>query len=109
MGEAIIRLMTNPEMDCSTAMSPEISVSMRQMPNPAYTVDTFLIILINLLPVFVVLGYIYSAGVFTKVRVICIILYIHYTCNVCCLLRLWPPLKAIRTVSHFPVESTHVH
>ena len=82
MGEAIIRLMANSEMDCNSPMSPDISVSMRQMPNAEYTVDTFLILLVNILPIFIVLAYIYSAGVFTKVHVICITLYtILVTCN----------------------------
>ena len=65
MGEAIIRLMT--DTDCNSSLNPDVSVSMRQMPDPEYTVDNFLILLVNLLPVFVILGYIYSAGVFTKV------------------------------------------
>ena len=90
MGEAIIRLMANPEIDCNSPMSPNISVSMRQMPSPEYTVDTFLIILVNILPVCVVLGYIYSAGVFTKVHVICITLY---TLLVICML--WVEVMAI--------------
>ena len=67
MGEAIIRLMT--DTDCNSSLNPDVSVSMRQLPNPEYTVDTFLIILLNILPLFVVLGYIYSVGVFTKVHV----------------------------------------
>lgn len=65
MGEAIIRLMT--DTDCNGSLNPDVTVSMRQMPDPEYTVDNFLILLVNLLPVFVILGYIYSAGVFTKV------------------------------------------
>ena len=69
MGEAIIRLMANPDMtDCNGVLQHEISVSMRQMPYPKYTWDTFLIVVVAILPFFVVLAYIYSAGIFTKVE-----------------------------------------
>jgi hypothetical protein len=66
VGEAIIRLMVNPNMKGCEGSLDDISVSMRQLPYPQYTVDVFLTIIITILPLFVILAYIYSAGVFTK-------------------------------------------
>ena len=67
VGEAIIRLMANPDMtDCDGDLD-DITVSMRQLPYPEYTIDIFLSIIVTILPLFVVLAYIYSAGIFTKV------------------------------------------
>jgi ATP-binding cassette subfamily A (ABC1) protein 3 len=67
VGEAVIRLMANPDMtDCDGVLQPEISVSMRQLPYPQYTIDIFLSIIVTILPFFVILAYIYSAGIFTK-------------------------------------------
>ena len=72
MGEAIIRLMANPNMiDCNGVLQHEISVSMRQMPYPPYTVDLFLITAVSILPFLIVLAFIYSAGTFTKVCTHC--------------------------------------
>ena len=60
--------MANRNMsDCEGLLKDEISVSMRQLPYPQYTIDIFLTIIVTILPFFVVLAYIYSAGVFTKV------------------------------------------
>ena len=68
MGEAIIRLIANPDMtDCDGDLQHNISVSMRQLPYPKYTENIFLSIVGTILPLFVILAYIYSAGVFTKV------------------------------------------
>ncbi|CAI7993840.1 ATP-binding cassette sub-family A member 3, partial [Geodia barretti] len=67
VGEAIIRLMANSDMtECEGVLQPEISVSMRQLPYPQYTIDVFLSIIVTILPFFVILAYIYSAGIFTK-------------------------------------------
>ena len=68
VGEAIIRLMANPGMtNCSGELQHNISVSMRQLPYPEYTVDFFLITSVSILPFLIVLAFIYSAGTFTKV------------------------------------------
>ena len=68
MGEAIIRLMANPNMtDCDGVLEHNISVSMRQLPYPQYTVDFFLLTAVSILPFLIVLAFIYSAGTFTKV------------------------------------------
>jgi ATP-binding cassette subfamily A (ABC1) protein 3 len=67
VGEAIIRLMANPEMtDCNGLLEPSISVSMKQLPYPQYTVDFFLLTAVSILPFLIVLAFIYSAGTFTK-------------------------------------------
>jgi ATP-binding cassette subfamily A (ABC1) protein 3 len=67
VGEAIIRLIANPDMtDCDGDLQHNISVSMRQLPYPKYTENIFLSIVGTILPLFVILAYIYSAGVFTK-------------------------------------------
>ncbi|CAI7992152.1 ATP-binding cassette sub-family A member 2 [Geodia barretti] len=59
--------MANPDMtECEGVLQPEISVSMRQLPYPQYTIDVFLSIIVTILPFFVILAYIYSAGIFTK-------------------------------------------
>ena len=75
VGEAIIRLMANPNMTDCDGYLEDITVSMRQLPYPQYTVDIFLSIIVNILPLFVVLAYIYSAGIFTKVQCM------HCTCT----------------------------
>ena len=90
MGEAIIRLMANPDMtDCDGDLQHNISVSMRQLPYPHYTLDIFLITASSTLPFLIVLAFIYSAGTFTKVHVYiflhlqkCIYVHIHvqYMC-----------------------------
>ena len=68
VGEAIIRLMANPNMtNCSGTLEEDITVSMRQLPYPEYRVDFFLITTAAILPFLLILAYIYSAGVFTKV------------------------------------------
>ena len=68
VGESIIRLMANPDMtDCDGDLQPNISVSMRQLPYPQYTVDFFLLTSVSVLPFLIVLAFIYSAGTFTKV------------------------------------------
>ena len=68
VGEAIIRLMANPDMNnCDGALEHNISVAMRQLPYPQYTVDFFLITAVSILPFLIVLAFIYSAGTFTKV------------------------------------------
>ena len=68
VGEAIIRLMANPGMtDCDGDLQHNITVSMRQLPYPKYTENLFLSVVGTILPLFVILAYIYSAGVFTKV------------------------------------------
>ena len=78
VGEAIIRLMANPGMtNCSGELQHNISVSMRQLPYPEYTVDIYLTILTGILPLFVVLAYIYSAGVFTKVYTSTMYMYMY--------------------------------
>ena len=60
--------MANPDItECEGVSQPEISVSMRQLPYPQYTIDVFLSIIVTILPFFVILAYIYSAGIFTKV------------------------------------------
>ena len=67
VGEAIIRLMANPDMtDCDGDLH-NITVSMRQLPYPKYTENIFLSIVGTILPLFVIMAYIYSAGIFTKV------------------------------------------
>ena len=68
VGEAIIRLMVNPNMtNCSGTLEEDITVSMRQLPYPEYRVDSFIIGVSFFLPLLLILAYIYSAGVFTKV------------------------------------------
>jgi len=68
VGEAIIRLMANPNMtDCNGTLEEDITVSMRQLPYPEYRVDNFLSVVSFFLPILLILAYIYSAGVFTKV------------------------------------------
>ena len=68
VGEAIIRLIANRDMtDCDGVLQEDISVSMRQMPYPKYTSNTFLSVVGTILPLFVIVAYIYSAGIFTKV------------------------------------------
>ena len=72
VGEAVIRLMANPNMtDCDGGLEHNISVAMRQLPYPQYTVDFFLITAVSILPFLIVLAFIYSAGTFTKVCVYC--------------------------------------
>ncbi|CAI8053623.1 ATP-binding cassette sub-family A member 3 [Geodia barretti] len=67
VGEAVIRLMANPNMtDCDGGLEHNISVAMRQLPYPQYTVDFFLITAVSILPFLIVLAFIYSAGTFTK-------------------------------------------
>ena len=67
VGEAIIRLMANPDMtDCEGMLELNISVSMKQLPYPEYRVDLFLTVAGITLPLLLILAYIYSAGVFTK-------------------------------------------
>ena len=81
VGEAIIRLMANPDMnECEGVLEQNISVSMRQLPYPQYTVDIFLSIIVTILPLFVNLGY---AGVFTKVCLIIahVLLYHNYSAD----------------------------
>ena len=70
VGEAIIRLMKNRNMtNCNGTLKEDITVSMKQMPFPKYTLNTFLVVTAALLPFLLILAYIYSAGVFTKVCV----------------------------------------
>ena len=59
--------MANPDMTDCDGFLDDISVSMRQLPYPQYIIDVFLTIIATILPLFVILAYIYSAGVFTKV------------------------------------------
>ena len=83
VGEAIIRLMANPDMtECEGVLEHNISVSMRQLPYPQYTVDFFLITAVSILPFLIVLVFMYSAGTFTKVcclNVLCTYMCIHAT------------------------------
>ena len=60
--------MANPDMTDCDGYLEDITVSMRQLPYPQYTVDFFLITAVSILPFLIVLAFIYSAGTFTKVN-----------------------------------------
>ena len=77
VGEAIIRLMANPNMtDCDGDLH-NITVSMKQLPYPHYTLDIFLITASSTLSLLIVLAFIYSAGTFTKVLYVVHVNNIH--------------------------------
>ena len=68
VGEAIIRLIANPYMtDCNGTLKENITVSMKQLPYPDYNLDFFLITASSVLPFLIIVAFIYSAGIFTKV------------------------------------------
>lgn len=57
--------------------SPPVHVSVKQIPYPSYRIDSFLNWNAAILPLLLIMAFIYSAGMFTKVHMYFICTYVH--------------------------------
>ena len=57
--------------------SPPVHVSVKQIPYPSYRIDSFLNWNAAILPLLLIMAFIYSAGMFTKVHMYFIYTYVH--------------------------------